>query len=90
MAGMELTRACKVEGNLGEPNGESQAEQSWESGQLVTVCWDFVVLTVRTPQPQAKRVAGHGRLEGRASGFLGLSEGQQGGLLFLKAAESNC
>ena len=41
MVGMELTWACKVECDLGEHNGESQAEQSWENGQLVTVCWDF-------------------------------------------------
>ena len=63
---MELTWACKVEGNLGEPNGESQAEQSWESGQLVTVCWDFRGFNSENPSTPSQ-AGGWPRSAGRQS-----------------------
>ena len=49
MEGMELTWACKIEDYLGEHNGESQAEESRKSGQLVTVCWDFPGFSSENP-----------------------------------------
>ena len=49
MEGMESTWACKVEDYLGEHNGESQAEKSRESGQLIIVCWAFPGFSSENP-----------------------------------------
>ena len=73
---MELTWACKIENYLGEHNGESQAEESRKSGQLVTVCWDFPGFSSENPSTSSQAGGWPWSGEGRAGGFLGLLEAQ--------------